>query len=591
MLDDHPDKPKALGTSDHDTHNVPEYEAYKYYGGLSGFGGRGPKLVYRTSTDKFAAPRGPEAYSRVMRLRHVPNNHKLGQEGLWDRIRSEVVRFLDQRGIWFSSVDLARFAWVETRKLNSGDEGNEHEEEEDPAASEEQPDYDELPHFKKFDKVHTTPATIWIGVMPNTTTAEQAYHSSRDILDLLSQHSITGVEIAYRESEVTFSGGPALFAPPRRYLDPLKDVIDNLSSALSVPIAPLREDTQGTLGFYFKAGNELYGVTTRHVLFKDYEPNIEYNYIAGPKKEVVVMGPSAFTAHIEFLQETIRRHEFTLKYLERSIASLTTKAEDISPDPGAEELKDALAKTQEQLTDTRRKMDVVTAHMTDVKAKWRKVEDRVIGHVVWAPPIVAVPPHQYMQDVCVIKLDQEKFLHFKGNVLNLGPELDPSKFVGMMCNNHYDAPCEFEYPLSGLLELHGVLTEEEMRTSPPAEAIRRVIKRGPSTLTTIGRLSPYTSHVRRYYPTGHLDSVETAIHTDHADSLPFSMRGDSGAAIVDARGRFVALLTGGAGINDITYGTPSCEITYGTPMHWLWPLIQAKFEGASLDFGSDKLNH
>lgn len=186
----------------------------------------------------------------------------------------QVVRLLDQRAIWFSSVDLARFAWVEEKDRKLWDE-----EKQDPAAGEEQPDYDEIPHLKRFERVHTTPATIWIGVMPNTTTAEEAYRSSRDILDLLAQHNVTDVDIAYRESEVTFSGGPALFAPRRRYFDPLTDVIDSLSSALSVPISPLRMDTQGTLGFYFKAGNDLYGVTTRHVLFKDYEPNIEYNYV------------------------------------------------------------------------------------------------------------------------------------------------------------------------------------------------------------------------------------------------------------------------------------------------------------------------
>lgn len=319
------------------------------------------------------------------------------------------------------------------------------------------------------------------------------------------------------------------------------------------------------------------------------------------------MGASAFTAHLEFLQKAVRGHEINVEYLERCIVSLTDQAEDIGSESDAEELKSALAKTQKQLTDTRTKMDAVAAHLEIVREKWGKLEDRVIGRVVWAPPIAAVPPHQYMQDVCVIKLNKEKFHRFKGNVLSLGacssvfldtsnltvrvlgPEIDPGKFEGLMCNNQYDAPREFEYPPSSLLELHDVLTEEDIRTTPPGESIRRVIKRGPSTLTTIGRLSAYASHVRRYYPTGPLDSVETAIHTDHPDSLPFSMRGDSGSAIVDARGRFAALLTGGAGVDEFTYGTPSCEITYGTPMHWLWPLIQAKFEGASLEFGSDTL--
>lgn len=143
------------------------------------------------------------------------------------------------------------------------------------------------------------------------------------------------------------------------------------------------------------------------------EDAVDHAVAAGPKKEVVVMGPSAFTAHLEFLQKTIRDLEWRIEYL-------MNKAKDIGSESGAKESKNKLATIQGELSDARTKMDGVTAHVADVKAKWRKVENRVIGHVVWAPPIVAVPPHQYLQDVCVIKLDQEKFLHFKGNVLSLG---------------------------------------------------------------------------------------------------------------------------------------------------------------------------
>jgi len=71
-------------------HDVPKPEAYLYYAGLSGPSGRGPKLIYRTSCDNFVPPDGPEAYRRLMKLRTVPENHKLGEDGLWDRIRAEV---------------------------------------------------------------------------------------------------------------------------------------------------------------------------------------------------------------------------------------------------------------------------------------------------------------------------------------------------------------------------------------------------------------------------------------------------------------------------------------------------------------------
>ena len=114
--------------------------------------------------------------------------------------------------------------------------------------------------------------------MPNTTTGEQGFNSSNDILNLLKQYNITDVDVAYRESEVKFLSGPELFAPVSD-LDPLKDVIDSLSTLLSLPIAGLKTKMQGTLGFYFRIGEDFYAATARHVLFRDNEANVEYNYI------------------------------------------------------------------------------------------------------------------------------------------------------------------------------------------------------------------------------------------------------------------------------------------------------------------------
>lgn len=78
-------------------YDVPKLEAYLYYAGLSGPNGRGPKLVYRTTREKekFVLPAGPEAYRRLMKLRTVPENHKLGSKKLWDPIRTEVRGVLD----------------------------------------------------------------------------------------------------------------------------------------------------------------------------------------------------------------------------------------------------------------------------------------------------------------------------------------------------------------------------------------------------------------------------------------------------------------------------------------------------------------
>jgi len=148
-----------------------------------------------------------------------------------------------------------------------------------------------------------------------------------------------------------------------------------------------------------------------------------------------------------------------------------------------------------------------------------------------------------------------------------------------------DAPSDFDYPTGRLLELRGILSAAEIRTpnnkDHKGDPIRYVIKRGLTSLTTIGCLTGFESHVRRYFSLGSRDSVEAAVYPYDNDSGPFSKGGDSGSIIVDALGKFVALLTGGTG------STNSSDITFGSPMYWLWEIIKAEFPGANLYFEDD----
>ncbi|KAG8827367.1 hypothetical protein FRC18_009909 [Serendipita sp. 400] len=126
----------------------------------------------------------------------------------------------------------------------------------------------------------------------------------------------------------------------------------------------------------------------------------------------------------------------------------------------------------------------------------------------------------------------------------------------------------FIYPPEGLLELRGILSREEIRkpnnkSTPERDSIRFVIKCGFKTLTAVGGLSEFLSHVRLYFVTGNIDSVEAAIHPHSNDSGSFSRGSDSGSIIVGVLGKFVSLLTGETGKTD------SSDITFGTPMHWL----------------------
>ena len=99
----------------------------------------------------------------------------------------------------------------------------------------------------------------------------------------------------------------------------------------------------------------------------------------------------------------------------------------------------------------------------------------------------------------------------------------------------YDAQSEFDYAEDRLFKLRGILTDAQI--SQPnnqdlkCDPVRFVIKRGHTTLTTIGRLTGFDSHQRRYSLVGTSDSVEAAFYPYDNNSGPFSSGGDSGALI------------------------------------------------------------
>ena len=135
-----------------------------------------------------------------------------------------------------------------------------------------------------------------------------------------------------------------------------------------------------------------------------------------------------------------------------------------------------------------------------------------------------------------------------------------------------DAQSGFKYPTERLLELRGILSEDH-----DGESYLYVIKRGLTTLTTIGRATGLFSYAREYFANQtHRDSIEWAILPYDNDSGAFSNRGDSGSIIASGAGKFGGLLTGGSG------RTVSSDITYATPMFWLWLIIKAKFPNANL---------
>ena len=64
--------------------------------------------------------------------------------------------------------------------------------------------------------------------------------------------------------------------------------------------------------------------------------------------------------------------------------------------PNVEQAARELVETQRELNKTRTAIEELKKFFVKVKKQWTKPKDRVIGHVVWAPPIsVSTAPHNY----------------------------------------------------------------------------------------------------------------------------------------------------------------------------------------------------
>ncbi|KAI9430420.1 hypothetical protein H4582DRAFT_2121947 [Lactarius indigo] len=543
-------------------YEVPEIEANLYYSGV-GPKGHGPRLIYRTSDDKFEEPYGPEAYGRLMRVVAIPDSHEFGQNGVWDTVRDQVVELLNQRNIKVSSVDFVRFTWL-NKKADQEIEVEDNNDDNDDNAKEEGVTYNGIPPIQPVEdgERHYTNPTIWIGVLPETLTGAVAHESSKDICAFLDSLRVQNVDIAYRESVYkTLSGhGPALFRPVEDG-DPLKDIIDNVSVPLSLPIAGCETNMQGILGPYFHVGAKLYAITVRHNILPNEDNELYRYHESAPKKEVLVMGAPVFAKFLVSIQLLIGTYIDLIESLENEINTLRTRVQD---GINVQESQIKLHKRENKLAEMRTKINNLNKFFGDIKKRWSKSKDRVIGFVCWAPPIGAgVAPHRYTRDLCVIELYKEKFKHMIGNVLSLGPELSPWKLKALMYER-INVPSKFKYPDDGLLTLGGMLTADQ---------------HGSTTNTTIGTLTRFMSFVRKYGTTGNVESLEVPILSHEDMSGTFSKGGDSGSLIVSAHGEFVALLHGGTNM-----GTDGSDITFATLFEFVWDLVKEEFPDANLYF-------
>ena len=143
-----------------------------------------------------------------------------------------------------------------------------------------------------------------------------------------------------------------------------------------------------------------------------------------------------------------------------------------------------------------------------------------------------------------------------------------------MCPNPAN-PHSFEYPGNRLLKCFGMVSDKEMYKPDPRtqdqnnDATIMVLMNGNTSRLSVGRLNTIRPFIRTYFE-GILGAVsrEIAVLPRTSESGPFSKRGDSGALVVDAKGRLCGVLTGGDGTSDLF------DITFLTSINFIYERLQ-----------------
>ena len=97
------------------------------------------------------------------------------------------------------------------------------------------------------------------------------------------------------------------------------------------------------------------------------------------------MGNRAFDDFLASIQAKIGNHNNTVIILEKRAASYKRKT-----DAGNEQAATDLAATEDDMRKRKEKIEALKAFFVTMKKDWSKVNDRVIGQIVWAPPITGL---------------------------------------------------------------------------------------------------------------------------------------------------------------------------------------------------------
>ncbi|KAG8219464.1 hypothetical protein J3R82DRAFT_392 [Butyriboletus roseoflavus] len=438
--------------------------------------------------------------------------------------------------------------------------------------------------FAEAGKEEVSVLHLWIGVMPGTL----AFEAAKGCKDILAREGFPDVEVAFRESIVTQSVGPKLLSCDPS-VDPVPELRSPFTPTLGIQIVSLKTPYfAGTGAVYLREGSQsdrIFLLTADHVArpppVHNNEP-LSRKHSSQPREEIVVLGTDAYSDAINRMMSTIGRDLLSIETWNEEIKRL-------GPFVAGEERKNyevLVEKVKSKIEDVNEIHDEVTKY-------WTTLNQPVIGYVVHAPAVaVDDGPEYFTRDWALIDLYRDKidWDTFKGIKIYVGTfpsylgntvpgfsvlfyfiytsgKISPADFILKM-HPHPEGQSNFKYPLSGLLQVKGVVKDDEIRKPQQLDAIGEkcliVVRNGKATGPTLGRLIGMESFVRTYPEYGiKKTSIEIAVYPYSNKDGAFSAPGDSGSIVVDSKGRIVGLLIAGGGPIEKT------DVTYLTPYWWI----------------------
>ncbi|KAI9750442.1 MAG: hypothetical protein M1815_001771 [Lichina confinis] len=513
-----------------------DLECLFYYKGLPS----GPRLVGRSGTTLWQEPRGPEAYSRPKTLKPV-GRHPL--EAVWEKgLCESLVSLLQDNNILWTSVDVVRIGYRDSSFF---------------------------------------PVVIWIGVEPNTVSLVDGTLVALRCYGILCRSGIIDVEVEMRESCTTSLAGPKLLGlvsdrPTAKLREPI-------NHALGLPIScSATPHVEGTGSLFIAEGGaskSIFLLTARHVVLPvDLESNRSYvlRTTSEPRRKVTLMGSGRFEKFTKDISDAIVDANVHLTTARRQVVH--------AEDPILRTTNESIDKTRKKLAKAGSQLQAVEAFGREITAHWTGASNRELGHVIYAPPVLTnIGQYGHTLDIALVDLDLQKLdvTSFRGNLINIGNQIDDVEFHHIMRPNHR-AALTVEYPIDGVLVLRGTIPEDEIRCPSSLDEnddpCLVVMKNGSTTGLTFGRANNVRSVVRNYF-SGEEDamSMEWCIAAHYKPQKNhFSEPGDSGAIVVDGRGRIGGMITGGTG-----HGS-WIDLTYATGIHRIMDSIKQQYPGAHL---------